>query len=234
MIAQRRAGFSLVEVTLALGVIAFALVAILGIIPTGLRSSRDAIDDTLTALIAQDLSSRLRAEVSTDHLAVPWTDASGFDRFQLRWNRQLFPPTGLSYSNLANIAPTSYAGATPPSTVVAFYDSSGAFVKQTSQRPGEPVDPTKNLIRADIIVRPLYCDATQVIPFGGPAPSYDPLRTYYPEFVRPKTTSSGTIDYAYLSVHVSLGWPAQPVVDGALVSISVAAKKIFTFYLQKP
>jgi len=43
------AGFSLVEVVLALGVVAFAIVAILGIVPTGLSSSHGAQDETRAA-----------------------------------------------------------------------------------------------------------------------------------------------------------------------------------------
>jgi type II secretory pathway pseudopilin PulG len=39
---RRLSGFSLVEVTLAIGIVAFALLAIIGLIPTGLRSVQDA------------------------------------------------------------------------------------------------------------------------------------------------------------------------------------------------
>jgi uncharacterized protein (TIGR02598 family) len=56
--------FSLVEVTLALGIIAFAVVAILGLIPAGTRSGADAIDATRTALIAKDVQTRAKASVS--------------------------------------------------------------------------------------------------------------------------------------------------------------------------
>lgn len=231
---RKSAGFSLVEVTLAIGIIAFALLAIFALIPVGLNSSRDAIDDTTTSLIAQDIYNRIKSEVATDQVPVAWTTANGTDRFQLRWNRNLFPLTGLSYLSLANISPTAYSGATPPSTTVAYYDTSALFVKQTAQVAGEPIDPTRNFVRADVIIRPLYCTAGQVLPVAGPTPAYDLNATNYPEFARPRTMSSGSIDYPYLSVHVSLGWPTQPVVDGALVSTGAAAKKLYTFYLRKP
>ena len=48
-----REGFSLVEVTLALGVVAFGFVAIFGLIPVGLTSFRQSIDTSVGAQIAQ-------------------------------------------------------------------------------------------------------------------------------------------------------------------------------------
>ncbi len=171
---KRQSGFSLVEVTLAIGVIAFALVAIFALIPVGLSSSREAIDDTTTSLITQDIFNRVKAEVATDQLPIPWTNPTGNDTFQIRWNRIILPAAGLSYSNLANVLPAVYNVSPQPSTAVAYYDTSGLFVKQAPQNPNDPVDPTRNFLRADIIIRPLYCDPTQVIPATGGPPAYDP------------------------------------------------------------
>ena len=56
---KRSRAFSLVEVALALGIVAFALVAVVGMIPTGLQASRDAVDLTRTSMIAQDAAMRL-------------------------------------------------------------------------------------------------------------------------------------------------------------------------------
>jgi uncharacterized protein (TIGR02598 family) len=50
---NRRAGFSLVEVTLAVGIIAFAFVALFGLVPTGLSTFRRAMDTSVAAQIAQ-------------------------------------------------------------------------------------------------------------------------------------------------------------------------------------
>jgi type II secretory pathway pseudopilin PulG len=44
---QRRAGFTMVEIAIALGVIAFALVAIIGILPTGLQVQRNNRAETI-------------------------------------------------------------------------------------------------------------------------------------------------------------------------------------------
>lgn len=48
-----REGFSLVEVVLAIGVVAFAFLAIFGMLPTGLGISRQAMDASVGAQIAQ-------------------------------------------------------------------------------------------------------------------------------------------------------------------------------------
>jgi hypothetical protein len=49
----RSAAFSLVEVVLAVGVISFAFVAILGLLPAGLTQFRQAMDNSVGAQIAQ-------------------------------------------------------------------------------------------------------------------------------------------------------------------------------------
>lgn len=61
---QRTKGFSLVEVTLAIGVIAFALLAIFALIPVGMNSGRAAIDATRTSLIAEDVQNRVQSSVT--------------------------------------------------------------------------------------------------------------------------------------------------------------------------
>jgi len=50
---RRTSGFSLVEVVLAVGVVSFAFVAILGLLPAGMTQFRQAIDTTVCAQIAQ-------------------------------------------------------------------------------------------------------------------------------------------------------------------------------------
>ncbi len=58
--ARQRAAFSLVEVTLALGIMAFCMVAVFGLLPTGLNTSRDAIAQTTAANIAGAVAADLR------------------------------------------------------------------------------------------------------------------------------------------------------------------------------
>lgn len=50
---RRQRGFSLVEVTLAIGVVGFAFVAVLGLLPVGLHVFRAGIDTTVQSQIVQ-------------------------------------------------------------------------------------------------------------------------------------------------------------------------------------
>ena len=63
--------FSLVEVTLALGVVTFALLAIIGLIPVGLTAMKNSIDETVTSLILQDVRERLSTLPFDTAKAVP-------------------------------------------------------------------------------------------------------------------------------------------------------------------
>ena len=64
---QSTNGFSLVEVSVALGIVAFALIAILGLVPVGMKSARDAENDTRSSLIAQDAYNRIRAKMTINN-----------------------------------------------------------------------------------------------------------------------------------------------------------------------
>lgn len=51
--SRRQGGFSLVEVILSIGIVAFAFVAILGLLPAGLSTFRQAVDNSLGSQIVQ-------------------------------------------------------------------------------------------------------------------------------------------------------------------------------------
>jgi uncharacterized protein (TIGR02598 family) len=57
--------FSLVEVTLALGVMAFCLIAVFGLLPVGLNSNQAAIQQTRATDILMAVSTDLRSTLST-------------------------------------------------------------------------------------------------------------------------------------------------------------------------
>jgi prepilin-type N-terminal cleavage/methylation domain-containing protein len=59
---RTQAGFSLVEIMLALAIMAVGLIAIIGLIPQGVKSSRDAADNTLAATIAHDILNSIRSQ----------------------------------------------------------------------------------------------------------------------------------------------------------------------------
>jgi type II secretory pathway pseudopilin PulG len=57
------AGFTLVEVTLALGVAAICLMALIGLLPTSLKTQQSSIQQTTANQIISQISSFLRADV---------------------------------------------------------------------------------------------------------------------------------------------------------------------------
>jgi uncharacterized protein (TIGR02598 family) len=59
--ARRRAGFSLIEVALAITIVAFAFVALLGLLPTGMNVFNQTIDSTNEMRISSDMTSMLQA-----------------------------------------------------------------------------------------------------------------------------------------------------------------------------
>jgi uncharacterized protein (TIGR02598 family) len=54
-----RAGFSLIEVTIALGIAAFCLITVFGLLPIGLDSSQNAAEQTIVSGIATGISADL-------------------------------------------------------------------------------------------------------------------------------------------------------------------------------
>jgi len=60
--AERSGGFSLVEVTLAVGIMAFSLLAILGLLSMGMQGSRESGEDTVLALAARQVATWGRAQ----------------------------------------------------------------------------------------------------------------------------------------------------------------------------
>jgi len=57
---KNRSGFTLIEVTLALAVALIGMLAVLGLLPQGMQSAREAADNTISATLVQDTFSGLR------------------------------------------------------------------------------------------------------------------------------------------------------------------------------
>lgn len=80
---KRAGGFTMVEIAIALGVIAFALIAIIGILPIGLQTQRDVREETIVNQDARVLIEAIKTGgrdlysdigsyvVSTDRIATP-------------------------------------------------------------------------------------------------------------------------------------------------------------------
>jgi uncharacterized protein (TIGR02598 family) len=60
---HRSLGFSLIEVAISLGIVAFAFVALLGVMPSGLSSFRTAIDSSNESWIMQGMNSMIQVTV---------------------------------------------------------------------------------------------------------------------------------------------------------------------------
>jgi uncharacterized protein (TIGR02598 family) len=60
---RRTAGFSLVEVTLALGVAAFCLIVLIGLLPAGLKTQQASAQQTIANEITSEILGDLRADI---------------------------------------------------------------------------------------------------------------------------------------------------------------------------
>jgi len=121
--AQSRA-FSLVEVVLALGVIAFALVGIMGLFPVAMRSAQESQRETRATLIAQQIFSDLRAFTGTNRLIVRGPSAA--DASSLITNFSLAGNTNFFLSYDANgigrtdqISTGAFSGSIPDAAFLA-------------------------------------------------------------------------------------------------------------------
>jgi len=107
-------GFSLVEITIALGLVSFVAVSIIGLLPTGLTVMRNAMDQTVEAQIVRSISGQSQVANFTnltsggpsyfDHEGQLLSSGEGA-RYTVTLSRHLpvFPgsggaPTGLSNS----------------------------------------------------------------------------------------------------------------------------------------
>lgn len=67
--AGRAAGFSLIEVVIALGIISFALVAVIGLLPTGLSSQREAVNQAFGTQALNDVAQAVQGIYLTNGVA---------------------------------------------------------------------------------------------------------------------------------------------------------------------
>src|SRR5688500_125058 len=97
---RREGAFTMVEIAIALAVIAFALVAIIGILPTGLQAQRDNREDTLVnqdaRLLLEAIKSGGRNVRSDLGSYVVYVDSNGTDYSQNN-------PPGIETTNLIQL-----------------------------------------------------------------------------------------------------------------------------------
>ena len=137
---SRAAAFSLVELVLALGIVAFCLFAVFGLMPVGMQTNRNATSQTaatnIIAAIVADLRTTPAAATTSPQFAITfgtdktlYFDGSGQatislspdSRYQLniKWNSA---PTGLHYADLKVTWPAAVdpATTTPSGSVEIF------------------------------------------------------------------------------------------------------------------
>ncbi len=226
LLPRRTAAFSLIEVAISVGLIAFALTAILGLMSIGVGASRDSIDDTVMGLIAQDVADRVRTQVASMKGAFTKADTTGvpvdITSDDFRWNPFFTQQPG--YTTIGNSTlPLDPETNQPGETANAYYSREGVFVREATS--GAEIE---NYYKAAIYIRPL----------PPTSPTADVVS--YASLNLPPTGSAPSMDYPVLAVSVQIGWPTQPVKDGKVVGPVVnhikknAVKTAFTFLLAKP
>ncbi len=85
----RRDAFSLVEVTIAIGIFAFVVVGVMGLLPAGLRMRADSAVETRGVLIARELMSSVQTSPSLTNAVVRVGPDLGDPDKSLRYNQNL-------------------------------------------------------------------------------------------------------------------------------------------------
>ena len=70
MMRQRSQAFSLVEVTIAIGIFAFVIVGVMGLLPAGMRMRADSAAETRGVLISEELFAAVRAATNLSKVVV--------------------------------------------------------------------------------------------------------------------------------------------------------------------
>jgi uncharacterized protein (TIGR02598 family) len=142
------AGFSLVEVTIAIGLFAFVLVGILGLYPAALRQRADAAHELRSTLIAQQVFEGVRAANSV-------TSALSSD-YSIKWEDADQKPSRLDY--LQGVVLGFSANGT---TVNHIFDSTNAWASADIGPPDQDIT-TKALVVASNVSPGLYALTLQV------------------------------------------------------------------------
>ena len=132
------AAFSLVEVTLSLGIAAFCLIAVFGLMPVGVQTNRNATSQTaatnVIAAVVADLRATPRTSATSSQFAITFgtaktlyfdgagqftTSLSANSRYQINVT---FPssPTGLSYADVKVTWPAAATSANASGSVETF------------------------------------------------------------------------------------------------------------------
>jgi len=101
-------GFSIIEVTLALGIFAFAMIPIIGLVSSGMKSLRGSMDDAVRGEIVR--------KVVAEAGRVPYTNLSSFDGTNFYFDDEGVQQAS---SNAQTIFVASNSVANPPDLVTS-------------------------------------------------------------------------------------------------------------------
>jgi uncharacterized protein (TIGR02598 family) len=158
-----RFGFSLVEVVIALGVIAFAIIAILGVFPLGLSTSHSSQDETRSSAIAENIFSALtsQAQVQFSSAALPVSSPYPGPTLDLtNSNKPVTAPAAFLYADNNGQISQSATGATysisigTNNTSPSFYTGFANTVTirvVTPPLPSQSATPTANQTTRDFV-----------------------------------------------------------------------------------
>lgn len=171
---DRQSGFSLLEVNLAILIIALGMLVLFGLFPSGLRMGENAVADTHTAMFADTVLSGLRQKAMG---VTNWSDWRNYNRLTdalaLKLGLPLMDPDWIIRS-----APAMVQGNLDPSgPQLAFPANSGRFVHYVLDI--SPVAPGSRLVKANLWVWTGAGCPTNAGTFMARAPWYM-TELYYP------------------------------------------------------
>lgn len=114
----RRSGFSLVEVVIAIGLVGFALLAIVGSLPVGIQSMQDSMQQQARAAITQ----QLRADLQQIPFSSSQSGTAGYNIEELKSTTWFYTSEGMK---------------TEKGSAEAFYSATFELVTATIESEGE-------------------------------------------------------------------------------------------------
>ncbi|MGB8355391.1 MAG: Verru_Chthon cassette protein B [Chthoniobacteraceae bacterium] len=139
---KSQSAFSLVEVVMAIGVVAFAFISVLGLIPTGLNTFKQAVDASVGAQIVQ----RVMNEAEQTDFSVLTSGSTSTISKPMRYfdeqGNELTATNGAIYQVNTRITPSTSISANASYTTVA------TVIVQIANNPGNQTiktDPSTNL-----------------------------------------------------------------------------------------
>jgi type II secretory pathway pseudopilin PulG len=148
--SQSRSAFSLIEVTLALGVAAFCLIAVLAMLPVGLKTQRTSANQTKANTVMSQCVNFLRADVrlppgQAKKAQGDWQNLSGHWQSVAVPDTLFFTNDGIQMGYAQGSTPAAPAGAVFRGTITYLFPPTAttSIAKITVSWPANQTDLTK-------------------------------------------------------------------------------------------